>query len=236
MPRLSPFRKIRNLLGALSLDELRRLRDELGDLITLYEQGGALTGWGSIEEKMIRNFGPYIYVRRRMVDAAGRQRLANVGYYGRIEGGLTDAEKAGLLKAHNEGGERVGERYLASIGKPVTVRRWESKKAPKEQPVHPLGNGVKLSGRALAEHPIFKFLEQVAPAEAEVLRQETFAYHDDLRRYRDDQRQKRQFGPPLWRTSYPLAELKRRRFYERLKNRPRPHFRIWRGRRRDDDT
>lgn len=258
MPRQTIYDKVRKLLGALTLAELHRLRSEIGDLITLYEQGGVLTGWGSVEEKIIRkkhydpitgapiideatgeqaytDFGPYVYVRRRIVGADGRQRLANVGYYGRIEGGLTEEQKAGLLKAHNEGGQLAGEAYLELIDKPVSIKRWESDKAPAERPTHPLGANVTLSTRDLDAHPIFHYLQQVAPAEADNLYRETAAYEVDAQRHFIDQLQTKAFGPAPWRTSFPLAELKRRRFYDRLKNRPRPRFRVWRNRRRDED-
>jgi hypothetical protein len=258
MARKTPLEKARAALGALTPDDLERLKDEISDMLTLYEQGGVVSGWGFVEFKLIRRkhydlqgnpiidpetgkqafseAGPYVYIRRRMVDRFGRQRWANVGYYGRIPGGLTDEQRAGLLKAHNEGGQIAGEQYLIDQGIEVSVRRWESNKAPEDLPIHPLGAESKLAVDRLDVHPLFRHFSRVAPQEAAELRQAIVHFWNDLDRWKREHWRRQVFGPSLWRTTLPTAEIKRRRFYEKLKSRPRPRIRVSRARKRSQGS
>jgi len=63
--------KVRANLGALNVDELKQLRDEIGDLLMLYGAGGAVTGWGSLERKWIP--------KRRVATTDEGEPILNVG-------------------------------------------------------------------------------------------------------------------------------------------------------------
>jgi hypothetical protein len=188
----------------LTYQELLALRDDLAHLLAAYEAGGALTGRGSIELKVIKrpiiakttdeqgnitleprmiDCGPYAYIRRWAIDENGRVSLTSSGYYGR---GGAEAVEAGLgeqlLEAHLRGGEPAGDEFLEENGFDPPLRRSVSNKPPASPPVHPLGDAA-ITSETLTASPIFTHYQQYAPTIAARLLRELRQYEADLANY-----------------------------------------------------
>lgn len=169
------------LIGALSLDELRQVRDEAARLIGEYQQGGVLSGWGSWEVKYIKkkqlnkttgeiedvSYGPYLYLKRWMIDDKGKRRLKQIGYYGTAGAALSDAEKDELLRIHNEQGEAAADAYVEERTQHLDINipeRRDETKFPAQAPKHPLSK--PLSGTQLNQDTVFTHFRDATPVEA----------------------------------------------------------------------
>lgn len=203
----NPYEKVTGLLGALSPDELLKLRDEISTLIKLYASGGVLAGWGHFELKMIKkrvrqrdedgkpmndpvtgeplweikHFGPYLYLKRWGVDANGKRRLRHAAYYGKAGAALMELGLGKeLLEAHNTGGEAAGEDLISQHLENELPRRWHTSKYPTDRPVHPYDD-ERITLASLDDNPIFKHFERVNPVEAQEMERKIRDYESDLR-------------------------------------------------------
>jgi hypothetical protein len=200
---MSDLKTARWLIGTLTYPDLLALRDDVSRLLAAYEAGGALTGRGRIELKIIKrpvmvekkdeqgrvtkepgltDCGPYAYIRRWAIDEHGRVSLTSSGYYGR---GGAEAVAAGLgdelLAAHLQGGEPEGDDFLAGRGFAPPQRR-SATKPPATRPVHPLGEEA-ITAANIGESPIFGHYQQHAPVDAARLVRELRQYEADLASY-----------------------------------------------------
>lgn len=243
MPK-SPLEKARLVIGALSLAELQTLRDEIANLIALFQGEGVLTGWGWWDLKYIKRkrknrktgaeeeqvFGPYLYLRRWIVGADGKRRMKNIGYYGKAGATIAEAHRSGLLKAHNEGGEQAADAFLsAHIGDIPDAEPPERRASqyPAEAPPHPLRNPAITSDQ-LTNDPIFNHFRETTPIEAAQLLGAIQEWERMLTDYRFA-RQQRDV------TVVPLAEVERRNRSRQLRLTPQPHRHIKTRRKKDDD-
>lgn len=224
-----PYEKITQLLGALSPEELLQLRDEISTMVKLYASGGVLSGWGYFELKVAKRkrlvrdeegksvkdangdpvyetveYGPYLYLRRYILDSSGKRKLKSVGYYGKagiaaLELGLGKQ----LLEAHVKGGEEAGEDLIAEHVDEELPRRWHADKYPADRPQHPF-NDDRITLTSLDENPLFKYLEKVNPVEAQDMVIKLRDYERDLRAW--EYASRKRF---TWR--YPMREINQRR-------------------------
>jgi hypothetical protein len=194
----------RRLMDNLTHQELLTLRGDMSKLLAAYESGGALTGRGSIELKIIKrpvmvekedeqgnvtiepvltDFGPYAYIRRWAINENGRVSLTSSGYYG---AGGAEAVQAGLgeqlLEAHLRGGEPEGDAFLVERGIEPPFRRSIRNKPPAARPAHPLGDET-ITAATITASPIFTHYQQHAPGEAARLLGELREYEADLADY-----------------------------------------------------
>lgn len=196
----------RQQIGNLTYQELLALRDDFSKLLAAYESGGALTGRGSIELKVIKrpvitkqideegnvtlepriiDCGPYAYIRRWSIDEKGKISLTSSGYYG-VAGAEAVAAGLGeqLLEAHLNGGEPAGDAFLAENGFEPPYRRPVRNKPPAAPPVHPLDD-ESITSENITTSPIFIHYQQSAPIDAARLLDDLRQYEADLASYRD---------------------------------------------------
>lgn len=200
---MTDLKTARRLIGSLTYPDLLTLRDDVSKLLAAYESGGALTGRGRIELKVIKrpmlvettdaqgrvtkepvltDCGPYAYIRRWAIDDQGGVSLTSSGYYGR---GGAEAVAAGLgeelLAAHLQGGEPAGDDFLIERGFTPPQRR-NAVRPPAAPPEHPLGDET-ITAANLSQSPLFGHYRQHAPTDAARLLRDLRQYEADRASY-----------------------------------------------------
>ncbi len=232
-------------LGKLTLDELKQLRKELPQLIQAQQHGGGLFGGGGrLEYKFVRGHGPYLYYRRWVTDEQGKRRLVNAGYYGKAQ--LDADQLKHLLEIHRTQGQSAGLDYLNEVGAlGDEINPWK-KKAPTQLREHPFGPGFKIEAWEIRDNPVFLWLKQQLPEEADYLMWDLHEWgeekhkkeaYDRFKNYAAEHGVTPDFFmvlPQFYPSSpvHPTEEIARRAWYLRQREKPQPVYRIGRRKRK----
>ena len=218
---MSQVKRVKQMLGARSLDELKDLHDEIIELLMLYDENnprrntkGRITGQprarGFLELKTVKKqkilkdekgepildddknlqfetveYGPYLYLRRWVVDKDGKRKLKNIAYYGKAGAEAIESAEAQrkILEAHEprlaryDAAESIVDDYSTSD---LPERR--RPKLSKQRPAHPLGDDNEHITLVYLEDDII-FQQTKNSYQGQILKARIAEWEHALRRY-----------------------------------------------------